>query len=194
VTTQGLAFVSFSSEITPQPTETLIALMSQLAVQGAREVHLLLSTFGGSVMHGMNLYNVLKGMPYKLVTHNVGSVNSIGNVVFLAGEQRFACPHTTFMFHGVAAGMGHPNQRLEEKLIVERLEGLRADQRRIGAVIQERSSLSLEDIESMFLQQQTRDADWAVDAGIAHEIREVDIPDGAAVHGLVFQRQAVVGQ
>jgi len=52
-------------------------------------------------MHGMNLYNVLRAMPFKLITHNVGNVDSIGNAVFLARAERYACPHSTFMFHGV---------------------------------------------------------------------------------------------
>lgn len=77
-------------------------------------VYLLLSTPGGSVMHGMNLYNVLRGMPFELITHNVGNVDSIGNAVFLAGAKRYAAPHSTFMFHGV--GFDLPAQtRLEEK-------------------------------------------------------------------------------
>jgi ATP-dependent protease ClpP protease subunit len=34
-------------------------------------------------------------MPFRLVTHNMGKVDSIGNAVFLAGEQRYACPQST---------------------------------------------------------------------------------------------------
>ena len=62
----------------------------------------MLSTPGGSVMNGLNLYNVLRGLPITLTTHNVGNVDSIGNAIFLAGQIRYACPHSTFMFHGVA--------------------------------------------------------------------------------------------
>ena len=67
-------------------------------------------------MNGLNIYNVLIGMPFELITHNVGNVDSIANAVFLAGTKRYACPHSTFMFHGVGfditAGM-----RLEEKFL-----------------------------------------------------------------------------
>ena len=47
-------------------------------------------------MNGMNLYNFLRGLPIRLTTHNVGNVDSIGNAVFLAGEHRYACPHSPF--------------------------------------------------------------------------------------------------
>ena len=93
-------YVSFSAEIVPHTTESLIALLANQVNQGVQVVHLLLSTPGGSVMHGMNLYNILRGLPLELITHNVGNVDSIGNAVFLAGEKRYAAQHSTFMFHG----------------------------------------------------------------------------------------------
>jgi ATP-dependent protease ClpP protease subunit len=74
-------FISFSAEINPNTTESLIASMSQCANQNVPEVHLLISTPGGAVMNGMNLYNILRAMPFTLVTHNVGNVDSIGNAI-----------------------------------------------------------------------------------------------------------------
>ena len=59
-------------------------------------------------MNGMNLYNVMRAMPFKLITHNVGNVDSIGNAIFLAGVARYACPHSTFMFHGVGFNCDSP--------------------------------------------------------------------------------------
>src|SRR5579859_6334737 len=93
-------YISFSAEVSAQTTESLLAAFANCANNPqVEEVYLMISTPGGSVMHGMNLYNVMRAMPFRLTTHNVGNVDSIGNAVFLAGEQRFACPHSTFMFH-----------------------------------------------------------------------------------------------
>src|SRR5687767_12870728 len=116
-------YISFSAEIVPQTTESLIAAFANLVKQGVRAITLLISTQGGSVMHGLNLYNVLRAFPVRLTTHNVGNVNSIGNVVFLAGETRLACPHSTFMFHGVGFD-AQAGSRLEEKFLRERLDGI----------------------------------------------------------------------
>lgn len=184
-------YVSFSAEITPQPTEALIATLAQLANQGVSRVHLLLSTPGGGVAQGITLYNTLRGFPFELVTHNVGCVNSIGNAVFLAGDRRYACPQSTFMFHGVGFDVTGAI-RLEEKLLLERLDALHADQKLIADVIANRTQLSAEDIARLFLEAQTKDADWAVRAGIVDEIRDVHIPDGHPVQALVFQRQGAV--
>jgi len=180
------AYVTFSAEINANTTESLIAIMSVLANQGQQEVHLLLTTPGGSVMHGLNLYNVLRGFPFVLVTHNAGSVNSIGNAVFLAGEKRYACPHSTFMFHGV--GFDGANQRFEEKILKERLGSLLADQKRIGDIISERTKIAEDQVAGLFAEAQTKDAAYAISSGIVHEIRDIKIAAGSPVHSLVFQR------
>src|SRR5436305_12205134 len=88
----GIVYVSFSAEISPHTTESLLAVMANCVNQKVSTVYLMISTPGGSVMNGMNLYNVLLGMPFDLITHNVGNVDSIGNAVFLAGKRRFASP------------------------------------------------------------------------------------------------------
>jgi alpha/beta hydrolase fold/Clp protease len=41
----------------------------------------LLSTLGGQVAQGIAVYNVLRALPISVTTYNVGSVNSIGNVI-----------------------------------------------------------------------------------------------------------------
>jgi ATP-dependent protease ClpP protease subunit len=180
-------YVSFSAEINPNTTESLIAAVSNCVNQGVQEIYLMISTPGGNVMSGMNLYNVLRAMPVRLTTHNVGNVDSIGNAIFLAGEQRFACPHSTFMFHGVGFD-GMAGVRFEEKFLRERLDSVMADQKRIGDIIAERTSLEEDAIAPLFREAQTKDAAYAVGAGIVHEIKDVEIPPGGPVISLVFQR------
>jgi len=180
-------YVSFSAEIVPHTTESLIATMTNLTNQGVKQIYLMLSTPGGSVMHGMNIYNVLRALPVELITHNVGNVDSIGNAVFLAGEKRYASPHSTFMFHGVGFDVTQPT-RMEEKFLRERLDGITSDQKRIGSVIEDRTSIGKDDIAKLFLEAQTKDAAFAASCGIVHEIRDVQIPAGSTIVSLVFQR------
>jgi ATP-dependent protease ClpP protease subunit len=180
-------YVSFSAEIAPQTTETLIAVMAEQANKKVDTVCLLLSTPGGSVMHGMTLYNTLKAFPFKLITHNVGNVDSIGNAVFLAGEERFACPHSTFMFHGVGFDI-HQGQRLDEKGARERLDSILQDQTRIGSIIRERTKIDEGQVGELFREARTKDASYAKDVGIVHDIRDAKIPPGSPIISLVFQR------
>ncbi len=53
-----------------------------------RLVRLLLSTPGGQVMAGITGYNFLRALPFRLVIHNAGNIDSIRNAIFLAGPIR----------------------------------------------------------------------------------------------------------
>lgn len=180
-------YVSFSAEISPATSESLLATCANLANAKVKNVHLLLSTPGGHVMNGLTIHNVLRGMPFNLITHNTGAVNSIGNVIFLAGAERYACPNATFMFHGVGFDVTQA-MRFEEKNLKERLDGLQADQRKIGAVIAGRTNLDEAEVEQLFFEAVTRDVGYALTKGIIHEVREVSIPAGAPIQQLVFKR------
>lgn len=180
-------YISFSAEINAHTSESLLAVLANLVNQHVPHIYLLLSTPGGTVMNGMNVYNVMRGLPCELTIHNVGNVDSIGNAIFLAGTRRYACPHSTFMFHGVGFNMPQ-GLRLEEKFLRERLDGIVSDQRRIGQILEERTTIASEQIDRLFLEAQTKDATFAVGCGIVHEIRDVQVPPGGPVVSLVFQR------
>jgi ATP-dependent Clp protease protease subunit len=182
-----LVYVSFSAEINVSTAENLIAVMANCANEQVKQVYLLLSTPGGSVREGCNLYNVLRGMPFELVTHNTGTVGSVGNAIFLAGSKRYAARHSTFMFHGV----GHTaqqQQRFEQKDFEERLSALISEQKVIGSIITEHTKISESEIAKLFRQGETKDSEFAVEKGIIDEIREVQITPGCHVIPLVFKR------
>lgn len=185
---ENITYVSFSSEVNQQTTEALLAVCADLANKNVDTVHLLLSTPGGSVLNGITIYNVLRSMPFKLITHNVGSVNSIGNVVFLAGAERYSVPNATFMFHGVGFDVKQET-RFEEKLLKERLDSIRADQNKIAAIIRDRAGFANdEEVAALFLEAATKDPAYALERGIIHEIRDLQIPRGAPIVQLVFKR------
>jgi len=123
-----------------------------------------------------------------LAIHNIGNVDSIGNAVFLAGKRRYACPHATFMFHGVGFDIRNQAVRLKEKNLRERLDSILSDQGRIGEIIAERTQLPKEEIERLFLETQTKDAAFAASCGIVDEIRDVQVPPGGPIISLVFKR------
>jgi ATP-dependent protease ClpP protease subunit len=194
-TTQGtpataptVAYVSFSAEINQTTAEGLLAAIGELVGKGFKTIYLMLSTSGGNIMNGMTIYNVLRSLPVKLITHNVGNVDSIGNVIFLAGEERYATQHSTFMFHGVAFHIGSPETQ-DEKLLKERMGVVKSDQGRIAGIIAQRTGkLQAEEVEKWFAVAATRDPDYAKANGIIHDIRDVQIPDGAPFYQLAFKR------
>ena len=181
------SYVIFSSDINPVTCQALIAVMAQQATNGVATVHLLMSTPGGNVTSGITLYNTLRSFPFELVTHNTGNIDSIGNMVFLAGARRYACAGATFMLHGVSFETQVPT-RFDQKILQERLAAIKSDQHKISTVLQARTSMTSRQIKKTFLSEATQSADWAISVGIVHEIRPVSLPQGGTIIPLVFQR------
>jgi ATP-dependent protease ClpP protease subunit len=69
-------------------------------------------------MDGFAIYNLLQSLPYEVHTHNIGAIQSIANVVFLAGDRRTAAPESSFMLHGFTWAFGQ--ETLDEMQITER--------------------------------------------------------------------------
>ena len=179
-------YVSFLAEINPTTTEALIGTIGGQLQNGFNELHLLLSTPGGNVREGIALYNMLTALPLKVITYNVGSVNSIGNVIYLAGSERYANRTSSFMFHGV--GFDIANTRFEEKQLIEQLEGLRNDQSLISEIITRRTKIRTSEVNRLFLRTAFLRADEAKARGIVHQIRDIKVPKGATFIQLVFKR------
>jgi ATP-dependent protease ClpP protease subunit len=140
-----LVYVVFSANVDQRSAESLLAAMSSCANGGAREVRLLLSTFGGNVSAGINLYNVLCGLPFRLVTHNAGDVASIGLAVYLAGEERLTCANSSFLTHGVT-NTPPPGQPFGAKWFSDTHTAILEDESRINAILAERTSLTADQL------------------------------------------------
>ncbi len=181
-------YISFLADINTVTASALMGTIGQHMNQNQgtfRELHLLLSTMGGQVPAGIALYNMLMGLPVKVITHNTGTVNSIGNVIFLAGAERYAAKISSFMFHGV--GFDIQNQRFEEKMLVERLDSLKNDQNLIADIIIQRTKIRSEEVKDLFLRAGFLRANEAKARGIIDDIRQVKVPKGAPFLQLVFQ-------
>jgi len=179
-------YVFFGAEINPASANNFIALLLQLIPHAPDCVVIAMNSSGGGVVPGIAMYNQMLAMPYPIVTHNVGNVDSIATAVFVGGRDRYACPASTFMFHGVGFA-GNANERLEENNLTAKLDTVIADHRRISGIFAARTQtrLSVKASMNLFKEQRTKNAQWALDNGIITAIRDFTLPAGAKVHFLV---------
>jgi len=170
---------------------TVNALMSaidQRMKQGVREFILLVSSPGGSVVHGLSAYNYLKGLPVSITTHNFGSVDSIGIVIYCAGSKRLSVPQARFLFHGVNVQF-RGDQNLDEKLLEERLGGLRIDVENIAGVIAASTGKKTEDITGAMIERMVLNPEQAQAWGLVHEIKSELFEAGSDVIAIQAQQQ-----
>lgn len=174
------AYVVFMAGIRPETARSLLITLGECANQGVEEVRLLIGTPGGGMDAGVGLFNAMCGLPFHLVTHNIGTVASIGVPVYLAGEERLTCSHSSFMLHG-ATNEVPAGQAFGAKWFREQHDSLLSGEGRTNAILAERTKLTDAELAERSETEQTMDANAAVDCGIAHRVENVDIPEGAFV-------------
>ncbi len=179
--------IKFFAPVVEQTANALMSILDQAVNRGVREIILLISTLGGSVFHGISIYNYLKGLPVdKVVTHNFGSVDSIGVVIYCAGKERFSSPQARFLIHGVSAQFGQ-GVSLEEPQLEERLKGVRIDIENIAKVIAENSGKNVDDVTKAMLDRITLNPEQAKEWGLVHDIKSEVFPVGTQVISVMSQ-------
>jgi len=180
--------IRFFAPVIDATVNALMSGVDQKMKQGAKEFIILISSPGGSVIHGLSAYNYLKGLPASITTHNFGSVDSIGIVIYCAGSRRLSVPQARFLFHGVSAQF-RGEQNLEEKLLEERLKGLRIDMENIARVIAANTGKNAEDITDAMIERTTLNPEEAQSWGLVHEIKSELFEEGSEVIAIQFQQQ-----
>lgn len=179
--------IRFIAPVIDVTINTLMSAIDQKMKEGATEFVVLVSSPGGSVFHGLSAYNYLKGLPVSITTHNFGSIDSIGVVLFCAGGKRLSVPQARFLLHGVSAGFR--NERLEEPQLEERLKGLRIDIENIAKVIAENTGKTLDDIAKAMLERTTLNPDEARSWGLVHDIKSELFEPGSEVISIQHQER-----
>ena len=178
--------VKFFAPVIDVTINALMNAIDQKMKQGKRNFIILVSSPGGSVFHGLSAYNYLKGLPAEITTHNFGSVDSIGIVLYCGGGKRLSVPQARFLLHGVSANFPQ-GASLEEKQLEERLKGLKIDIENIAKVVAANTGKSPQDVMNAMLDRTTLNPEEAKAWGLVHEIKPELFPAGAEVISIQYQ-------
>ena len=181
-----VVYVTYYDVINEQKAKAFMEACAQIIAQATpSQLYFMFSSTGGSVDAGVVLYNYLRALPLPVIMHNIGSIDSIANVVFLAADERYAAPQATFLFHGVQWGFGQGAQLTWNQLqeVVGRFKG---DEAKIINIVSERTSVTPEELKELFHQGETKDLTFAQGKGIIKAVREAKVPQGAPLFALNF--------
>lgn len=111
----------FYNSITPKTQETFKnQLLTATCQRGAEEIAIFLSSEGGDLNSGFSLYNLIRSLPVPVSITNVGTVESIAMMVFLATDKRYAIENSRFLihqFHWTYSNYPIPYSRLKENVL-----------------------------------------------------------------------------
>jgi ATP-dependent Clp protease protease subunit len=174
----SLHIVHFIGPINHSAVCTVRNLCLKALQSGASEIELHMSTEGGNMTAGFALYFFLKSLPLPLTTHNIGSVESVGVAIFLAGTKRYACPGTRFLVHPLHWGFGDL-VAADHSRVSEWRDCLDFDAERYARIFEEATmGAAKPDNIRHNLKASARiyDAAEALEAGIIHEATQARIP------------------
>jgi len=180
MTTNQTFYIKFFAPVVPDSIAALMEIVDKKLKQGANKLGLLISSPGGDVFQGLSAYNFLRGIPMEITTHNFGSADSIGVVLFCAGSRRFSVPHARFLLHGVQCRFQQPVS-LEEKQLEERLKGLQIDMGNVARVIADTVNKDKERVIEDMLNRTTLYPEQAIEYGLVHDIKSELFPSGSEV-------------
>jgi len=110
--------------------------------------------------------------------HNTGTIDSIATVIFLAGNERYAASHSSFLFHGVSMGFNQ-GTALNLSQMNERKSQLENDQNKIAGIISDNTDITQDEMLKLFIQGETKGLDFAQEKGIIQGIKDPQIPKDA---------------
>lgn len=176
-------YIRFMAQVNPVTTDCLFKIIDQKIQQKYKRIHLLLSSPGGSVFHGVSIYNFLKGAPIETYTYNFGSVDSVGVIIFCAGIKRFSVPHARFLIHGVTYSINANGMvSFDEKQLDEHYKSLVIDQKNIAKVIADNCKKTPSQLEADINGRTTLNPEQAKTYGLVHEIKSSLLPLDAELY------------
>jgi ATP-dependent protease ClpP protease subunit len=174
-----IIYIYYQGDISTQSVNTIIGVVTQiLANEKPDIIYFLFSSHGGEVDAGVTLYNFLKSLSPTIIMHNIGTIDSIANVVFVAAEERYAAPHAVFLFHGVSmqfsGGLSLPQMNeLRDRIL--------NNHNTIAGIICGNTKMKETTIKKLFSQGQTKDVAFALQEGIINEVKLPQIPQNASI-------------
>ena len=178
--------IKFFAPVIDVSINALMNAIDQKMKTGQRSFIILISSPGGSVFHGLSAYNYLKGLPVEITTHNFGSVDSIGVVLYCGGTKRLSVPQARFLLHGVSQNFPQ-GANLEEKQLEERLKGLKIDIENIAKVVAANTGKSPEDAMKAMSDRTTLNPEEAKQWGLVHEVKAELFPAGSDLISIHYQ-------
>jgi ATP-dependent protease ClpP protease subunit len=171
-------YINFFDGIDPIKVNKFIQFTTEVIRQhNPQELYFFVASNGGDVDSGFVLYNFLVSLQskMKITMHNTGTIDSIANVIFMAGQNRYAASNASFLFHGVSMNFNGGQNRTALKEALSRLEGM---ENRIAQTVSKHSKLTETELTSLFQQGEGKDVNFALNKEIIHEIKLPSVPQG----------------
>lgn len=99
--------IFLTGDVSEHSIANVQAMLLAYAAQNSKPVHMVISTYGGSVDEMFGLYDLIKMLPYPVHTVGLGKVQSAGVLLMAAGTKgrRLIGANASIMMHALSGGV-----------------------------------------------------------------------------------------
>ena len=133
------------------------------------EITLYINSPGGEVTSGLAVYDYMTLMKAPIRTVSIGTVASMGALLFLAGDKRQMLPHTRIMIHDPSYSNADMSGKKPHEIQHE-LDKLNETRQIIAQIISEKTGKTLEEVYEVTANDTYYNAEEALKFGLATEI------------------------
>lgn len=185
-----MLYITFNAQIEDETTNRLIEEVSKGFNEGEKELTLLFNTPGGRVSNGITTHNFLKTLKMKKIFWNIGNIDSIGVMMFLAGDERYCMPHSRFLLHDIGRTVFQAPITFTQEQIELWIKGMEQDRNAIASLIAERISQSKEKIIEMMKRGEILTTEEAKNLNfIQKSEKKLEIPQGIKMITIVSKEK-----
>lgn len=163
-------------------TAQTVSLFQQCCLQaignGATSLNVHISSGGGDLISGFTAYHFLKSLSIPVITHNISNVESVANIIFMAGSERRTNPGSRFLLHPLHWGFSTP--AADHARIAEWSKCLDNDFERFVEILNSETQRSDINWGDMINAATILDADAATSSGMATSVARATLTDSAA--------------
>jgi len=170
------AWLMFQGQVDAQSVASLMSAVSTAMGKGSTDIHLVITSFGGSVEYAQAAHGFLRAAPVSLTTYNISTVQSAANMIFLAGQQRVASGAATFVLHPVTRNL---RATFNEHEIKDQAQLLSIGIKSTEAIYRNELKLSAAQYDELEHHNLILDAQGALAAGLVQRVAELALPPGA---------------
>jgi len=108
--------IMLEGEVDDFTVGTLIRAIKLMEKDSDKPINFYLNTPGGSCYDGFALYDVLRASTCEINVIALGKIMSMGTILILAGDNKYAYKNTAFMWHSVSSFSGGNVNAMENDL------------------------------------------------------------------------------
>lgn len=142
--------VVYVGKLSPDNVEEITNNLLRLAFENRNDIRLLIDSVGGSVTSSLNLFEVIRSLPLKIIGVVAGRCNSMAIPLLQACHSRLATRFSSFFTHHVTHGHFKYNAGETEEDVIKRLKTQMTHTKtlndQICAIISERTGRSPETV------------------------------------------------